>query len=137
MATPSRKSATKKASKKSGSKTAKAGLIFPVARMGAMLRKGRYAKRVSASAGVYAAAVLEYLVSEVLELASKAVLASKKKSTRITPRALTLAVRHDTDLGELLKNVTLSNGGVVPGVSKALDSKKSKKSKKSSATPKV
>jgi len=140
MATPSRKSATKKSAKKAtGNRSAKAGLIFPVGRVSSLLRKGRFAKRVSASAGVYAAATLEYLTAELLELAAKSVLASKKKTTRITPRALTLAVRHDQDLGALLKDVTLSKGGVVPSVNKALDSKKKSKksSKKSSATPKV
>ena len=129
MATPSKKSASKKSMKKStGSKSAKAGLIFPVGRISTMLRKGRYAKRVSASSGVYMAAVLEYLTAELLELSGKSVLASKKKTTRVTPRAVTLAVRHDADLGALLANVTLSKGGVVAGVSKALE-KKSKKTK--------
>jgi histone H2A len=40
------------------------------------------------------------------------------KSKRLTPRALTLAVRHDDDLGALLQNVTLSRGGVIPSVNK-------------------
>jgi histone H2A len=103
-----------------------------------MLRKGRYAARVSSSAATYLTAVLEYLVSETLDLSAKAVI-QRNKGKRITPRALTLAVRHDADLGALLKDVTLSRGGVVPKVEKALEAKKkSKKSgKKSSATPKV
>ena len=76
----------------------------------------------------------------MLEVAAKAVL-QRNKGKRITPRALTLAVRHDADLGALLKDVTLSRGGVVPKIDKALDKKakksSGKKSKKSSATPKV
>ena len=114
MATPSKKSVKRSAKKATGSRSAKAGLIFPVGRVSTLLRKGRFAKRVSASAGVYAAAVLEYLTAELLDIASKSVLASKKKTTRITPRALTLAVRNDKDLGALLQNVTLSKGGVLP-----------------------
>jgi histone H2A len=136
MATPSRKSATKKSAKKaSGNKSAKAGLTFPVGRVSSMIRKGRFAKRVSASAGVYATAVLDYLTSELLEVAVKYVTASKKNSSRITPRALTLAVRHDKDLGALLKNVTLSKGGVVPTAvaGKKAAKKSSKKSKKNKA----
>ena len=133
MATPSRKSAKK--STKKGSRSSKAGLIFPVGRVSTMLRKGRFAKRVSASSGVYLAAVLEYLTAELLDLSSKFVI-SAKKNTRVTPRAITLAVRHDKDLGALLKDVTLSKGGVVPAVNKALE-KKAKASKKKSATPKV
>ena len=43
------------------------------------------------------------------------------------------------DLGTLLKDVTLSRGGVVPKVEKALEAKKKKRAgkKSSSATPKV
>ena len=138
MATPSRKSATKKSKKSSGNRSAKAGLTFPVGRVSTLIKKGRYAKRVSASAGVYATAVLDYLTSELLEVAVKFVTANKKNNSRITPRALTLAVRHDKDLGALLKNVTLSKGGVVPqaiagkkdGAKKKKSGKKSKKSKK-------
>ena len=98
MATPRKSS--KKASK-SVSQSKKAGLVFPVGRVGSMLRKGRYAGRVSRSAAVFLAASLEFLVAETLDLACKSVL-QRGKSKRITPRALTLAVRHDADLGELL-----------------------------------
>jgi histone H2A len=137
MATPTKKNASRKAAAKKGSLSKKAGLIFPVGRIGSLLRKGRYAARVSSSAAVYLAAVLEYTVAEILELSAKAVL-QRGKSKRITPRALTLAVRHDADLGTLLKDVTLSRGGVVPKVEKALESKKKKRSgKKASATPKA
>ena len=135
MATP-KKSAARKAGSKSTTLAKKAGLIFPAGRIAAQLRRGRYAARVSTSAAVYQAAVLEYVVAEILELAAKAVL-QRGKSKRITPRALTLAVRHDADLGTLLKDVTLSRGGVVPKVEKALEAKKKKAGKKSSATPKV
>ena len=126
MATPSKKSAKRSAGKSAGGagKGKKAGLIFPTGRIGSILRKGRYARRVSASSGVYLAAVLEYLTAELLELSAKAVAQSKKKSKRITPRAVCLAVRHDADLGNLLKDVTLSRGGVVPNVHKALEKKR-------------
>lgn len=137
MATP-RKSAAKKSTGKS-SQSKRAGLVFPVGRIGSMLRKGRYAARVSSSAATFVAATVEYVVAEILELSAKAVL-QRNKSKRITPRALTLAVRHDADLGALLKDVTLSRGGVVPQATKAMESKKKagkKASKKSSATPKV
>ena len=135
MATP--KKVSRKAAK-STSQSKKAGLVFPVGRIGSQLRKGRYAPRVSRGASVFLTACLEYLTSEVLEVAAKAVI-QRNKGKRITPRALTLAVRHDADLGALLKDVTLSRGGVVPKIDKALDKKKKsgKKSKKSSATPKV
>ena len=135
MATP--KQASKKraaAAKKGGSRSAKAGLIFPVGRVSSLLKKGQYARRVAASSGVYLAAVLEYLTAELLELTVKAATQNKSKSKRLTPRTLTLAVRHDDDLGALLQNVTLSRGGVVPSLNKAL-AKQSKAGKKS--TPKA
>jgi histone H2A len=125
MATPSKKSVKRSAKKAGGSK--KSGLIFPAGRVGSMLRKGRFAKRVSKSSGVYLAGVLEYLTAELLELSAKAVASGKKKASRISPRAVCMAVRHDADLGSLLKNVTLSRGGVVPSVHKALEKKKGKK----------
>merc|ERR1712000_689164 len=133
MATP-RKSA-KKSVKKSSNKS---GLTFPAGRVGSMLRKGRFSRRVSRGAAVFLAATLEYLTAETLELASKTV---AKGSRRITPRALTLAIRHDADLGSLLQNVTISRGGVT-GVAVAAKAakkaKKAKKSKKSSkSTPKA
>jgi histone H2A len=128
MATP--KSGGKKAGKKGGSKggqSKKAGLIFPVGRIGSMLRGGRYAKRVGAGAPVYVAAIIEYLAAELLELASKSAAQQGKK--RITPRALCMAVRHDEELGQLLQAVTISRGGVVPNLHKSLE-KKAKKGKK-------
>ena len=53
-------------------KSAKAGIQFPVGKTGRLLKKGGYAKRVGAGAPVYLAAVLEYLVAETLELAGNA-----------------------------------------------------------------
>lgn len=48
------------------SKSVKAGLQFPVGRIGRYLKKGRYAKRTAAGAPIYLAAVLEYLAAEVI-----------------------------------------------------------------------
>ena len=134
MATPAAKMQKARGAKKGGkhtSRTVKAGLIFPVGRFTTMLRKGRFAKRISASSGVYMAAVMEYLTAEMLEVSAKVAIASKKK--RISPRSVTLAVRNDAGLGALLQNVTLSKGGVAPNLAKALEMKK--KGKKH--TPKV
>ena len=52
---------------KSVTRSAKAGLNFPVGRIMRFLKKGRYAQRIGAGAPVYLAAVLEYLTAEVLE----------------------------------------------------------------------
>ena len=81
---------------------------------------------------MYLAAVMEYLTCELLELASKVAVQQKKR--RITPRAITLAVRHDEELSNLLKDVTFTMGGVVPNVHDVLKKKKAGKSKKHSST---
>ena len=54
--------------KKPVSRSVKAGLTFPVGRIGRFLKKGRYAQRVGTGAPVYLAAVLEYLAAEVYTL---------------------------------------------------------------------
>ena len=63
---------------KSTSRSAKAGLQFPVGRIGRFLKKGKYATRVGAGAPVYLAAILEYLTAEILELAGNAARDNKK-----------------------------------------------------------
>jgi histone H2A len=51
--------------KKSVTRSTRAGLQFPVGRIGRYLKKGRYAQRIGTGAPVYLAAVLEYLAAEV------------------------------------------------------------------------
>eukprot|EP00456_Euglypha_rotunda_P088501 TRINITY_DN90733_c0_g1_i1.p1 TRINITY_DN90733_c0_g1~~TRINITY_DN90733_c0_g1_i1.p1 ORF type:complete len:102 (-),score=12.75 TRINITY_DN90733_c0_g1_i1:10-315(-) len=63
------------------SRSQRAGLVFPVSRFSRQLKAGRQANRISKTAPVYLAAVLEYLVSEFLELSGNA--AKDNKRTRI------------------------------------------------------
>jgi len=111
---------------KSTSRSAKAGLQFPVGRVARYLKAGRYATRVGGGAPVYLAAVMEYLCAEILELAGNA--ARDNKKSRITPRHLQLAVRNDEELNKLLGGVTIASGGVLPNIHAVLLPKKSKKS---------
>ena len=111
-----------KTTKKSQTRSSKAGLQFPVGRIGRFLKKGRYAARVGAGAPVYMAAVLEYLCAEILELAGNA--ARDNKKTRIIPRHLQLAVRNDEELNKLLGKVTIAQGGVLPNIHTVLLPKK-------------
>ncbi|KAF6137859.1 hypothetical protein GIB67_040567 [Kingdonia uniflora] len=113
------------AKKKSVTRSIKAGLQFPVGRIGRFLKKGRYAQRVGSGAPVYLAAVLEYLAAEVLELAGNA--ARDNKKSRIIPRHLLLAIRNDEELGKLLNGVTIAHGGVLPNIHSVLLPKKSDK----------
>ena len=111
--------------KKATSRSAKAGLQFPVGRMRRYLKNGRYAARVGAGAPVYMAAVCEYLCAEILELAGNA--ARDNKKSRIIPRHITLAVRNDEELNKFLGGVTVAAGGVLPNIHSVLLPKKSKK----------
>jgi histone H2A len=113
------------AGKKSTSKSAKAGLQFPVARIGRFLKKGKFATRVGAGAPVYLAAILEYLTAEILELAGNA--ARDNKKTRIVPRHIQLAVRNDEELNKLFGGVTIASGGVLPNIHSVLIPKSAKK----------
>ncbi|PNH07232.1 Histone H2A [Tetrabaena socialis] len=114
----------KASSKRAVSRSAKAGLQFPVGRIARYLKKGKYAERVGAGAPVYLAAVLEYLTAEVLELAGNA--AREHGKRRIVPRHIQLAVRNDEELGKLLGEVTIAFGGALPHIQPELLPKKCK-----------
>ncbi|NWY77094.1 H2A2B protein, partial [Erithacus rubecula] len=96
------------------SRSARAGLQFPVGRVSRHLRRGKYADRIGSGAAIYLAAVLEYLVAEVLELAGNA--ARENRKMRIVPRHIQLAVRNDDELDKLLAGVTIPDGGVLPNI---------------------
>ena len=113
---------------KSVSRSAKAGLQFPVGRVARFMKKAKVASRVGGGAPVYLAAVLEYLTAEVLELAGNA--ARDNKKTRIVPRHIQLAVRNDEELNQLMGGVTIASGGVLPNVHAVLLPKKSAKANK-------
>lgn len=113
--------------KKKTSRSAQAGLQFPVARVHRALKKGKCASRISPAAPVYAAAVLEFVTAEILELAGNAAHEQNKK--RISPRHIQLAIRNDEELNELLSGVTIPGGGVLPNVHPSLLPKRRKVSK--------
>ncbi|KAL7668791.1 hypothetical protein ACOME3_009478 [Neoechinorhynchus agilis] len=104
--------------KRAVSRSLRAGLQFPVGRVHRQLKtRGVGQVRVSASAAVYASAILEYLTAEVLELAGNA--SKDLKVKRISPRHLLLAIRGDEELDVLIR-ATIAGGGVIPHVHKAL-----------------
>ena len=66
-------------------------MLFPPTRFTRYLRRDCSSKRVSPEAGVYMAAVAEYLVAEILELAGNA--ARDNKKVRIIPRHVSKLLR--------------------------------------------
>ena len=106
-----------KSGKKAVSRSAKAGLQFPVGRIARYLKIGKYATRVGAGAPVY-------LAAEVLELAGNA--SRENKKSRIVPRHIQLAIRNDEELSKLLGTVTIASGGVLPNIHSVLLPKKGK-----------
>jgi histone H2A len=119
--------------KGSMTRSARAGVQFPVGRIARYMRTGGYSKRVGAGAPVYVAAVLEYLCAELLELAGNAARDNKKQ--RIIPRHIQLAVRNDEELNKLMAGVTIASGGVLPNIHAVLLPKNKKKKKKTLSTP--
>ena len=104
------------------SRSSRAGLSFPAARVTRLLRKTTRIKRQSPNAGIYMAAVLEYLTAEVLELAGNAAKDNKKK--RINPRYIMLAIKGDEELDHVFGKASISQGGVQPHIHVALFKKK-------------
>ncbi|TMW41873.1 hypothetical protein DOY81_013047, partial [Sarcophaga bullata] len=90
---------TKKQKSKRRSRSDRAGLKFSVGRIHRFLRKGKYAERISAGAPVFLTAVVEYLCSEVLELAD-----------------IKFAIALDKELSTFLSNITIPNTSVLPEV---------------------
>ena len=85
--------------------TERAGVTFPPARFRRALKKGKYAERISMNAAVYLAAVEEYLVSELMELAGE--VAHRSGKSRIIPRHINLAIQNDSEMQQFLDNVVL------------------------------
>ncbi|CAO3592260.1 unnamed protein product [Absidia cylindrospora] len=80
--------------------TKKAGINFPIARIGTMLRNDRYAKRYSKLTSVYLTSILEYLSTEIIEKAGHATLDAGRKI--IQARDVLKGVQDDGPLTNLL-----------------------------------
>ena len=114
-----RTSVGKKKAGDSHSASHRAGLQFSVARPHRLLRQlVAGSPRVGKGAPVYLAAVIEYLIAEIMELSGNA--SRDNKKTRIIPRHIQLAVRNDEELNKLLSSVTIPGGGVLPNIHQVL-----------------
>ncbi|XP_007991382.1 histone H2A-Bbd type 2/3-like isoform X2 [Chlorocebus sabaeus] len=93
------------------SRTVRAELSFSVSQVERGLREGHYAQRLSPTAPVYLAAVIEYLTAKVLELAGNE--AQNNGERNITPLLLDMAVHNNRLLSTLFHTTTISQ--VAPG----------------------
>ena len=100
------------AKRKSSTLQNKAQLTLSPSRVMSVLRGFRY--RISVSSGVYCAAVIEYLLVEILELALG--YAHYNKKVKITSKHIQTAIRGDEELNFLADalKIEFSMGGVVP-----------------------
>ena len=105
---------------------ARANLQFSVSRAAKFMKQGRYADRLGGGAPVYMAATLQYICSELMELAGHQAELAKKKT--IKPRHVFLAVKQDPELNEMFGDADFAACGRVPKIPQA--EKKAKKQKK-------
>ncbi|KAG4075076.1 hypothetical protein HA402_008141 [Bradysia odoriphaga] len=117
------------------SKTKRAQLKFPVGRIHRHLRQGNYANRISTSAAVFTAGVLEYLTAEICEVAGD--VANQNKKARITPRHIMKTIKDDAEFSELLKDVNIPYAGVLPYIHPVLLPKASKEKKRTTNKAKL
>lgn len=96
----------------------KSGLMFPVGRVRRHLRSLAYGTRLSKSAPVYLAAVLEYAAAELLDLAGT--VAQKDHKQRIIPRHIYLAVQKDDELVKLIPEAIIPAGGATENYMKTV-----------------
>jgi histone H2A len=101
------------------SRSARAGLQFPVGRIHRYLLEKNvkeddefYGEKIwaGASASHFSAGVLEYLTKEILELAVDVCKQNKKK--QITPRVLQQVFNKDEELNKLLKTVLTKGASI-------------------------
>ncbi|XP_069320167.1 histone H2A-Bbd type 2/3-like [Eulemur rufifrons] len=93
------------------SRTARAELVFSVSHMERLLREGHYSPRLSGSAPVFLAAVVQYLTAKVLELAGNEAQNSGRR--HITPQMVDMAIHNSPLLSGLFSTTTVSQ--VAPG----------------------
>ena len=102
------------------SRNRRAKLQFSVSKMESILRSHstKSIRRVSDSAPVYLAAVVEYIVAELLELSGNA--ARNSKLSRITPRNIMTAIHSDPEFNILFKKKGILGTGVLPNIHRVL-----------------
>ncbi len=85
------------------SRSERAGINFPVGRVTRQLKKGQYSERIGGGAPIYVAAVLEYLTTELLDLAGHQ--AKKAGGRAIQPLHLAQAMNEDQELRSVMEEI--------------------------------
>lgn len=116
--------------KKAVSMSRRAGIVFSVSRVARHMRFYICADRFAPESAVYLAAVLEYIVAEMIELGGNVTRDDHMRT--LTPRHILLGCNNDEELSELLRKSRVFVGaGVTPYIHPALWVEKKKKSNKS------
>ncbi|CAG9335571.1 unnamed protein product [Blepharisma stoltei] len=90
---------------KKSAKKSKESLQFSAQSVSKIMKKFKITKRIGSGAPVYLAAVLEFLASEMLELAGNA--AKDYKKSRIVPKHIQFAIRKNKELSKLIMNKSI------------------------------
>lgn len=107
-----------KEKKAAASRSSKAGLTMPVSRVNRHLKLSRVTERVGCTTPVFMACVLEYVLSEVLELAGNK--CQKDKHKRVSVSDIVYAIRTDKELHKLMEGFRFFTGDKLQNVSQAV-----------------
>ena len=107
-------------------KQTRAGIVWGVGRTASTLKKGRYSERIGIGAPIFLAGVMQYLTSEILEIAGD--IAFENKKSIIKPKHIMQAIRNDEELMLVFSHIHISEGGNKQHIESALfPNKKGKK----------
>lgn len=109
------------------SRSARAGLIFPVSRIDKIIRELSTDERLGGTTPVCFAAVLEYITAEILELAGNATRDNKRKTIMV--RDIVAAIDNDSELKTLFASNTIQTCGASKGIQSFILPKKNPKKK--------
>ena len=100
---------------KKRSQSIRADINFPVSKVCRHLKRTHHGVRIGRDTAIFLAAVLEYVVAEVIENAS--IVATGKDVKRITPQHIQQAIQSDHgELDKLFGGVGMNRGGVISSI---------------------
>lgn len=109
---------TEEEEKKARGRSAKAGLVMPVSRVNRHLKER--SDRVSGTAPVYTAAVLEYIVGEIVQAAGAKAAESKPPRRRINAEDVARGLRSDPELHRATSSISFFTGDKMKDITKAI-----------------